>query len=164
VAVTPVIGLVLGASASRGSYVGSEVAAAYPDASGTQSALGFDGEFSRGHWLVRAEGVWSRWNVPRVSPPFIDGALRASSWTVETTYHLLPGVYAAARVGYLGFSDVTGTKGTMPWDAPVRRLEIGGGYSLTRNLLLKAAWQENWRETTRPLQRHLLAAQVTWWF
>jgi hypothetical protein len=159
-AVTPIVGLVLGASASRGSYRGSDS----PSGGGTQSALGFDGEFSRGHWLLRAESVISRWSTPRVSAPFIDGPLRATGLTFEATYHILPGLYAAARAGRLGFSDVTGTRGTMPWDAPVRRLEVGAGYSIARNVLLKAAWQQNWRDTASLVRRHLLAAQVTLWF
>ena len=33
---------------------------------------------------------------------------------------------------------IAGPAATLPWDAPVTRFEIGGGYSLQRNLLLKA--------------------------
>ena len=38
---------------------------------------------------------------------------------------------------------------TAEWDAPVTRVEVGGGYSLLRNLLLKASFQHNTRQGGR---------------
>ena len=55
-------------------------------------------------------------------------------------------MYAAARFDHLGFSDVTGATATLPWDAPVTRVEVGGGYSIQRNLLLKLSYQHNNRD------------------
>ncbi len=79
--------------------------------------------------------------------------LRASSTSVEGRYKILPGLYAAARVDHLGFSDLAGSVVTEPWDAPVTRVEIGGGFSIQRNLLLKLSYQHDkprgWPATTR---------------
>jgi hypothetical protein len=53
----------------------------------------------------------------------------------------------------------------VPWDAPVTRAEIGAGYSVQRNLLLKLSYQHNRRDGGRlaPVA-HLTAAQIVYWF
>ena len=56
-----------------------------------------------------------------------------------------PGLYAAARLDHLGFSDITSGSQRESWEAPVTRIEVGGGYSLQRNLLLKLSLQRNTR-------------------
>jgi hypothetical protein len=60
---------------------------------------------------------------------------------------------------------VVGTNETAPWDAPVTRAEVGTGYSLQRNLLLKLAFQHNRRDGGR-LERvdNFGAAQLVFWF
>ena len=86
--------------------------------------------------------------------------------SIEGRYKLRPGVYAAARYDRLTFSDVTGvTAGTLPWDAPVTRIEIGGGYAIQRNLMLKLSVQHNTRDGG-VLERSatLGAAQLVFWF
>jgi hypothetical protein len=113
---------------------------------------------------VRAETVWSEWKVPAVGAPFIDGPLRALATYVEGRYKIRPGLYAAARVDHLGFSEVTGSLGRSTWDAPVTRIEIGGGYSIQRNLLLKVSWQRNTRDGGRVTALNLVSAQIVYWF
>ncbi len=55
--------------------------------------------------------------------------------------------------------------GTFPWDAPVTRVEVGGGYSIQRNLLLKGSFQYDRRDGGRLQSRaHLVAAQLVFWF
>ena len=76
----------------------------------------------------------------------------------------MAGAWVAARVEHLGFSNVAGNTGWGPWDAPVWRVETGAGYSLRRNLILKAAWQYNWRDGGRIQRKGLAAAQVLCWF
>ena len=44
-------------------------------------------------------------------------------------------------------------RGPRPWDAPVTRVEVGGGYSLQRNLLLKLSFQRNTRDGGRAQRR-----------
>jgi hypothetical protein len=162
-AVRPVVGLVIGFSVSRGPFLASGITDEY-GGSGDQRAVGFDAEYSRGHLLMRAEGIASSWQVPSIGAPFIAGRLGAFAGYLEGRYRIRPGLYAAARVDRLDFSEVSGSAGTLPWDAPARRVEIGGGYSLLRNLLLKAAWQRNWRDTNPAGARDLIAAQLIAWF
>jgi hypothetical protein len=52
----------------------------------------------------------------------------------------------------------------MPWDAPVTRFEVGGGYSVQRNLVLRAVAQINRRDGGRIRNRTFLSTQVAWWF
>jgi hypothetical protein len=59
---------------------------------------------------------------------------------------------------------VEGTSRVDEWEAPVTRVEIGGGYSLMRNLLLKASYQHNVRDAGRTTHLNLGAAQVIFWF
>jgi hypothetical protein len=77
----------------------------------------------------------------------------------------MPGFYLAARADHIGFSEITGFQTTAPWDAPVSRIEVGGGLSIQRNLLLKLAYQYNDRDGG-PLKRQesLGAVQLVFWF
>jgi len=167
VAVHPIVGLVVGASASRGPFFATNAVRAAttqdPDTF-TQTAWGADAEYSRGYYLLRAETIVSRWTLPAVRAPFIDGPVRATSVSVEGRYKILPGLYAAARVDHLGFSTITGTAGPRTWDAPVDRLETGAGYYVQRNVLLKGSYQFDRRDTNRVPRSHLAGAEVVFWF
>lgn len=162
VAVHPVAGLILGTSAARGAYLTREAASSAPGSPAndfTQTAFGADAEYSRDYYLVRVETIVSRWTLPT-----LDRALRAVSTSLEGRYKLRPGFYVAARVDHLGFSDVRGATRTATWDAPVSRLEVGGGYLLRRSLQLKVAFQHNVRDGGRVPQINLGTAQVGFWF
>lgn len=170
VAYHPVAGLIVGASAARGAFASDAAArgALGPGASGgdasTQTAWGGDVEYSRGYYLVRVETVFSRWTMPRVRAPFIDGPLGARATSIEGRYKIMPGLYAAARFDHLGFSTITGSTRRATWDAPVTRIEIGGGYSLQRNLMLKISYQYNRRDGGRLPGERLAASQLVFWF
>ena len=85
----------------------------------------------------------------------------------EAQYKLTPGLYLAGRADHLGFSTITGTRfGGAPtaWDVPVTRIEVGGGYSLTRNVIAKLAYQQNWRDDPRDRRTRFVAAQLLYWF
>jgi predicted porin len=112
---------------------------------------------------VRGEAIVSNWRVPAMSAPYISAPLRAASVMVEGRYKIRPRLYAAARVDRLDFSDVAGTTRTAEWDAPVNRVEVGGGYSLQRNLQLKMSYQHNTRARGRT-KVNLSAAQLVFWF
>ena len=90
--------------------------------------------------------------------------LRALSGSVEARYKIFPGIYVAARFDHLGFSDVVGSSGPLSWEAPLSRVEIGGGYSLQRNLLLKVSVQHNTRDGGRVTSATLPAVQLVYWF
>ena len=130
-----------------------------------QTAWGGDVEYSHAYYLVRVEAIVSAWRLPMVKAPVISEPLRAASTSIEGRYKIVPGLYAAARVDHLGFSDVAGSTSTAPWDAPVTRVEIGTGYSIQRNLLLKISYQHNTRDGG-VLRRaeHLGAGQLVFWF
>ncbi len=166
--VRPVVGLVLGVSAARGPFVARAASSALPpgvSARGLdQQAFGADAEYSRGYWLVRSEVLISRWRVPAVAPPLVTAPLDATSVFAEGRYRIRPGLYVAGRVDHLGFSDVTGTAGRESWDAPVTRVEVGGGYSVRRNVLVKVAFQHDSRDTRRYDAAAIVAAELSFWF
>jgi hypothetical protein len=164
----PAMGLVLGASASRGPFLSRTAArgALGEDREGefTQTAWGADVEYSQGHYILRAETLFSDWTIPLAGAPEVPMSLRAMATSIEGKYTILPGLYAAARLDRLGFSEITGSNGRETWDAPVTRAEIGGGYSLQRNLLLKLAYQYNVRDAGAVRSLNLFAAQLHFWF
>jgi hypothetical protein len=169
----PVAGLILGSSLARGPFVSTAAARAAVgdghDTEFTQTAWGGDAEYSRDHYLLRLETIVSRWRLPMALPPpnqlALETPLSAVSASAEGRYKLRPDFYVAARYDYLGFSELTGTTGTLPWDAPVTRIEIGGGYSIQRNLLLKGSIQHDDRHGGRLLMdARLFAAQLVFWF
>jgi len=168
ITVHPVTGLVIGASGARGPFVSSVASrGAVGDGhenSFTQTAWGTDVEYSRDYYLVRFEAIVSDWRLPVVRAPFIDLPLRAASTSLEGRYKIHPGLYAAARLDHLGFSEITGTTRHDTWDAPVTRLEVGGGYSLQRNLVLKLSYQHNARSGGRVHILNLGEAQLLFWF
>ena len=56
------------------------------------------------------------------------------------------------------------TLGVVTWDADVTRIELGGGWTVHRHVLLKAVWQRNRRDGGRPRGSDLGAVQVAAWF
>jgi hypothetical protein len=168
VALHPIAGLIIGASTAHGAFVNQHaVRAALPDGRGsdfTQTAWGADLEYSRDYYLVRFESVVSRWTLPIVQPSPTEVPLTAIGTSIEGRYKIRPGLYAAARVDHLGFSEVKGPTGPETWDAAVNRLEVGGGYSLRRNLLLKVEFQHNRRDGGRVPDLNLGALQILYWF
>ena len=132
----PVTGLVVGASAARGPFV-SRTAARGAVGDGnegrfTQTAWGADVEYSRDYYLVRVETILSDWTLPIVRAPHLDLPLRAFSTSVEGRYKIQPGLYAAARVDHIGFSEITGLTGD-------RHLGRAGHARRSRRRLLAAA-------------------------
>jgi hypothetical protein len=168
VALRPIAGLVAGISAARGPFVTRDAvrAAAMDGNAGdfTQTAWGADLEYSRGYYLLRFEGIISDWRVPQVRTPAIVQPLRALSGSLEGRYKIRPGLYAAARLDRLAFSEITGSARRDGWDAPVTRIEVGGGYSLQRNVILKVAFQHNTRPTSRAGTVNATAVQIGYWF
>jgi hypothetical protein len=164
VASRPIVGLLLGASAARGAYLARESTEglALDADSFLQQAFGLDAEYSRGYWLLRAEGVWSGWDLPSIGGPWVSGPLRARALSLEGRYKLWPGLYAAARVDHLAFNRMQGMSVT--WDAPVLRVEAGAGYHIRRDLLLKAVYQHNRRDGSRRRALDVAAAQLLYWF
>jgi hypothetical protein len=166
VTVRPAVGLEVGASAARGAFLSRDATRPLSGVNAdsfAQRALGFDAEYSRDHWLVRGELIRSAWNLPTVGAA--DGeALRALSATVEGRYRLRPGLYVAGRLDRLHFSSLHDDLGWFTWDAPVTRIEFGGGYSLLRNVVARISYQHNWRDGGRVTRQGFIAGQIVYWF
>ena len=167
IALRPKTGLVVGLSAARGPYLTRGASDLAGDTGGagrfTQTGWGADVEYSRDYYLVRFETIVSDWRLPIVNAPALDLPLRAVSTLVEGRYKIRPGLYAAARLDHLGFSTITGSERSDQWDAPVTRVELGGGLSLQRNLLLKFSFQRNNRGDGRVRDANIGAAQLVFW-
>ena len=168
----PVVGLTLGVSGARGAFVDRAIVNAYETVLGphdyTQDAVGIDAEYSRGYWIVRGEAILSRWTIPKINRPFIDRPLGARTGYVEGRYRFGPRLFAAARVDALSFSTVTGQRlfdgQPTSWDAPVARVEAGGGVNLQRNLTLRTVVQRNWRDGGRVHHGTYVSGQLSYWF
>jgi hypothetical protein len=161
-AVHPRPGLVAGVSASRAAFLSDTALRAAdvpPGGRYLQTAFGVDGEYSWDHYLLRVEAIRSRWQLPTIEP-----ALSAFSTSVEGRYRFRPGWDVAARFDRLLFSELAGSVRTINWDAPVSRLEVGGGYMLLRNLQIKLSLQRNVRDGGRVARETLGAAQAVVWF
>lgn len=170
VVLRPLVGLIVGGSAARGPFVSrTALRAALGEAGAgddafTQTAWGSDVEYSRDYYLLRLETVVSTWTLPLVSATAAQLPLRAVGTSAEGRYKFRPGLYGAARVDHLGFSDIATALTRESWEAPVTRVAVGGGYSIQRNLLLKLEFQHNTREGGRVQRLNLGAAQVVFWF
>ena len=162
---TPAIGLTIGGSLARGEFLDRRVRSflAQSDQDYDQHAAELDVEYSRDHWLVRAETVWSNWRMP-IGTIGTPTTLRAAATLLEGRYTLAPGWYAAARVERLGFNRIASPTAADEWDAPVTRVEIGGGYYLQRNLIARASLQINRRDGGRVARSQLPAVQLLYWF
>jgi hypothetical protein len=162
VAVRPLTGLVVGASAARGPFLTRDTlqSGGAIDAPGQfhQNLFGADAEYSRDHYLVRVETIHSRWTLPTLGAP-----ISALSTSVEGRYKLTARLHTAARFDHLGFSSITASTRTATWDAPVTRVEFGGGYLLQRNLQLKISAQHNRRPAGRVQRVDLVAIQLAMW-
>jgi hypothetical protein len=164
----PATGLVLGASMSRGQFAAGTLVEAFEQAPGgrrfIQRAYGADVEYSRDHWVARADAVLSEWRIPAIRAPFIDGPLRALAVSVQGRYRFHPAMYAAVRAEHLAFSRIGGTARFAAWDAPVTRVEAGGGYYIRRNVIARASVQFNRRDGGRVRELTLPAVQLLYWF
>jgi hypothetical protein len=161
IAARPFAGLVAGVSATRGAFLTRDAATSagsFRSRDFPQTALGADLEYSRDYYLIRFEGIFSRWQLPTIAVP-----LEASAISIEGRYKFRPGWHVAARFDHLGFSQITAST-TTTWDAPVTRVELGGGYLIRRNIQVKASWQHNGRDAGRVHHLNLASVQTSVWF
>lgn len=161
--------LTAGASVSTGAYVDDSLRAEVDDGDRqyAQRAAGIDLELSRGHWLVRGEVMGTRFASPTLRTNGRPRALVALASSLEARYKWHPRFYSATRVEHLGFSSILGSaEGAQPtpWDAPVTRVEAGGGVYLAHNMVGKLMYQHNWRVATDTESQGRVAAQLSYWF
>jgi hypothetical protein len=163
----PFAAIALGTSLARGAYVARAVQDALPTVraeDGVQQAIGVDAEYSQGRFLARSEIIHSQWRLPRALDDTGDRNLRARTAMLEARYRVLPGVQLAARVERMDFSRLHVAAANATWEAPVSRTELGGSYSIIRNITLKGSWQRNTRDGGRVRVDNLFATQVVYWF
>ncbi len=164
----PTPGFVLGVSASRGAWLDRSIDAALPAGQSTagsrQAAVGGDVEFSAGAFLIRSEVIRATWTLPAVGSPAITDPLVTTSKLLEGRYRVLPGLSLAVRGDRLDFSTIVGSTRAAGWDAATWRIEAGPAWSVTRNVVLKGAWQRNRRDGGRVRRDTLISAQVVYWF
>jgi hypothetical protein len=164
----PTAAFAFGASASRGAWLNRNIDAdiAGPDSGdrSRQLAFGGDAEYSAGRILVRGEAIRSTWTLPAIATLNLSEPLVATSMLVEARYKIAPGLYVAARGDRIDFGWITGSEGPGTWESRTWRVETGFGYSVTRNVQLKAAWQHNDRNGGRVRRDSLVAGQVLYWF
>jgi hypothetical protein len=167
VAVRPAASMVFGLSASRGAWLNRTLEDEIADSDGAgshQTALGGDAEYSRGPFLIRGEAIRSAWQMPAFGALQLGKPLVAISTLIEGRYKIGPGLYVAMRGDRLDFSRVRGSDGFAEWDSQIWRVETGVGYSVTRNIVVKGAWQRNGRDGGRIQHDSLFAGQVLYWF
>ena len=159
------VGLMVGGSIAEGEFLDRRVRALLPETGHDydQRAVEVDVEYSRDHWVARAETVLSRWTMP-LGTSSAAATLRAAAAAVEGRYTFAPGWYGAARFEHLSFNRIATATVVDEWEAPVSRLEAGGGYYVQRNLIAKASLQFNRRDGGRVRSSQLLAVQLLYWF
>jgi hypothetical protein len=165
--VRPIASTVIGVSAARGAWVNrslEEQLAGADAATSHQVGIGADMEYSAGPLLVRGEAIRSTWQMPSYASLGIREPLVAISSLIEGRYKIAAGLYVAMRGDRLDFSKIRGTAGLAEWDARIWRFETGLGYSVTRNVTVKGAWQKNGRDGGRVRKDALFAGQVVYWF
>ena len=163
---------VIGASAARGQFLTATLENAVAATTGLhghdQRALGLDAEYSRAYWIVRGELIESDWHLPALAPPLIEGPVAARAGFIETRYRLTPRFFVGGRADRLTFSSVRGQRRfagqPTPWDAPVTRIEAGGGFYLQRNLTVRLVAQHNWRDAGLVRNRTYVSGQLAYWF
>jgi hypothetical protein len=168
----PVTGLIVGASGARGAFLDQAIVDTYEPVLGprdyTQDSFGVDGEYSRGYWILRGEAIHTSWTLPKINAPFIEHPVAAHTGYLETRYRITPRFYVAARGDRLSFTPITGQRlfnaQPTPWDAPVTRVEAGGGFNIQRNLTLRAIVQRDWRDGGRVHNKTYVSGQIAYWF
>ncbi|HET9941021.1 MAG TPA: hypothetical protein VFR25_07950 [Candidatus Eisenbacteria bacterium] len=117
-----------------------------------------DAEFATGYFELRGEGAWNTWQTPTV------GDLGVTTGYVEMKYHLPFGAYAAGRLDGMRFSKIEDSGGVEhPWDSNIARWELGAGYRVDRNILMKLVYQHTTMEG-RDIKPSLFAAQGSFTF
>jgi hypothetical protein len=160
VAWTPVMGLVAGVSSARGRYLDGALEQQLGRGGLVQQVWGADVEYSRGHWILRAEALRSSWAAPFGGAPLV-----ASATMLEASVKVAPGLSLAGRADRLSFGDVVYGGAPTPWELPVTRLEAAGSLSPRRHLILKVGLQHNRRDGGYlPSRETFVVGQAVVWF
>jgi hypothetical protein len=167
---TPITGLRFGAFVTQGPYLGDSVESALPAGTSTadydQKVEGFETQFSRGYFELHAEIAWSRYDVPTYTSP-----VRGRVFYLEPKYTFTPRFFAALRVEQNEYAYVAVFPGGFWLGTPVTfaDAEVGVGWRLTPELLLKASYRRDRWDVDESLKDILpdgyaVAAQLSYTF
>ena len=148
----------MGVSASRGTWLEENVPGVDRDDL-IQSTLGLDLRWAHRNLILSGEIIMSEFETPAA------GDLRVATGFVQARLKVSPGVWLAARFGQMLANDATGSAGTeIPWQPDVWRAEIGSGWQINSNLLLKAGYSFTHTDDDAIAGEHLLGTGIGWRF
>jgi hypothetical protein len=143
-----------GVSASRGPWLEDDVSGVNRD-DFIQNTLGLDLRWAHHNLIVSSEVILSEFETPDA------GDLRAASWFLQARWKVSPGFWLASRFGRIVANDATGG---VPWQPDVWRAEIGAGWRLSPNLLLKAGYSYTHADGDDDAGNNLLGTGIGWKF
>lgn len=158
--VAPVPALRLGISGSYGAYLPYALEDELPPGTEPEDLHQVlwmaDAEFSAGHVELRGEGYTNRFETATAGDLDVRGGYGEAKVTVY------PGVWLAARLETMQFSDLQGSSGpAVPWDDRRDRIEAGAGWRVARAAWIKAVFQRTSTHATGGMiHRDLGAASV----
>ena len=146
-----------GTSFSHGPYLLPESQSSLPiDTSWRdfdQTTFGLDASYAHDRWLIWAELMNSRFEVPNV------GAVRVLSGFIEAKYKLNAQWWLASRWNQSWFGDIPTT--SRAWDNDGWRLDLALGHRFSRNVQAKLQYSLAEHSGNDQEGNHLLAAQIT---
>lgn len=148
----------IGLSASRGPWL-EEDAPGVDRGDLHQTALGLDARWAHRDLVVTGELVLSEFETPAA------GDLQAASWFLGVRWKTSPGVWLAARFGQLLANEADGPAGSeVPWQPDVWRAELGAGWRLSPDVLLKAGYAFTHTDGDDEAGEHLMGSGIGWRF
>jgi len=149
--VTPITGFDAGVSFSSAPYLNKSAVQEELKRAGMraenfrQAVFSADLAFSRGQVVLFAEILHNRW-----ATPFLVEPLDLWGSYLEAKYTLHPRVFVAGRWSRLKFSQITDSgdldgdgRLSESWDYDVNQVELGLGYRVNRNAMIKATYEFN---------------------
>lgn len=158
----------VGASATWGPYLNSDLGAAIPAGADWKDygerVLAFDTRFNRGYFEFRGELAYSWYDVPNMTES-IDGL----TWYTEVKQTWTPRLFTAARVERNDYPFIRPASGTT-WIArqvDVYNAEVGLGFRPSPGTILKASYRYGWYDIPPELRATLpngyaVAIQISW--
>lgn len=159
----------VGLSFTRGPYLGQQVDGALPPGTRrgdfSQTVVGLEAHYSRGHLDAWGDLLWSKYEVPTLT----DDVTGLGGY-VELSLTLTPRIFVAGRFEGNRYAFVLPISPAL-WLGTDRRVfdaEVGAGYRLTRDGLIKVSYRRDyWPDPNPPggpsfPDGYALAVQLSW--
>jgi hypothetical protein len=152
-----------GVSASRGTWMEKEASPLLPGGVDRgdfmRNSVGIDARWAHHDLIVSGEVIASEYETPDA------GDLRAVSWYLQTRWKASPGVWLAARFGQTLANEADIPGGTdATWQPDVWRAEIGAGWRVSPDVLIKAGYSFTHADGDPEAGEHLLGTGIGWRF